>query len=149
MDLGLISGGAGGLSLALTANRMAAGAFFTLSGYHKLFNKARHASVTATLAGDGIPEVKVMQWFVPSVEFAGGLGVLFGFLAPVAALGLIGICLVATLVDGLKRIPAWKPLDRADYCDDVLYLPEVLYCIMLALVVAGGAGPLSIDALVF
>lgn len=147
MDYSIISNGTGALDLALTANRVAVGLFFAISGYHKLFNAKRHASITATLQGDGVPEVKVMQWFVPSVEFFGGLGVLVGLLAPLAALGLIAICTVATLVDGLKRIPGWSPLDRADYADDVLYLPEVLYVLMLVLVVTGGAGPWSLDAL--
>jgi uncharacterized membrane protein YphA (DoxX/SURF4 family) len=88
-----------------------------------------------------------MQWFVPGVEFLGGLGVAFGFLTPLAALGLATICLVAAYADGITRIEAWGAIDRADVIDDVLYLPEVLYILLLALFVANGAGPFSLDAI--
>lgn len=133
--------------IAFTALRAATGSFFVLSGYHKLFNKARHASLTGTLKADGIPAVWAMQWFVPAVEFLGGLGVTTGTLTPLAALGLLAICTVATCTDGLGRIAAWSPIDRADYVDDVLYLPEVIYAAILAYIVAHGAGPWSVDAI--
>jgi hypothetical protein len=35
---------------ALTLNRVAIGVFFAISGYHKLFNAARHATLTSTRA---------------------------------------------------------------------------------------------------
>lgn len=126
--------------------RVATGAFFVISGYHKLFNATRHATFLKTLEACGVPFLPVMQWFVPSVEFLGGLGVTLGFLTPLSALGLIVICLVATCTDGMKRIHAWQPLDRADRVDDVLYLPEVLYIVLLSLCLVGG-GPISLDSL--
>ena len=73
---------------------------------------------------------------------------LFGFLTPLAALGLIAICVVATCTDGLKRIRSWQPLDKADAVDDLLYLPEFIYVILLSFFVAAGAGPLSLDAII-
>lgn len=130
---------------AYTGLRAATGTFFVLSGFHKLTNKARHAGLVSTLTTDGIPAVRFMQWFVPAVEFSAGLGVTFGALTSIAAAGLFVICTVATLTDGLKRIPAWKPIDRADYADDVLYLPEVIYAAVLALIVAHGGDVLSLD----
>lgn len=141
--------GLGGLPAILTVNRVAVGCFFALSGYHKLFNKTRHASMLATLEADHIPEPRANAWFVSSVEFLGGLGVIAGLLAPLAALGLLTISMVATCTDGLRRIPGYAPLDKGDYACDVLYLPEVLYCIMLAAVIAAGAGPYSLDALLW
>ena len=87
-----------------------------------------------------------MQWFVPGVEFLAGLGVAFGFLTPLAALGLATICLVAVYADGINRVKGWGAIDKADVIDDVLYLPEVLYVMLLGLFVANGAGPFSIDA---
>jgi putative oxidoreductase len=86
-----------------------------------------------------------MQWLVPGVEFSAGLGVASGTLTPLAAAGLIAICVVATCTDGLKRIAAWSPLDRGDYADDVLYLPEVLYALILLYVAFHGAGTYSVD----
>ncbi len=35
-------------------------------------------------------------------------------------------------------------LDKADWLDDVLYLPEVLYCFMALVIVLAGPGPLAL-----
>jgi putative oxidoreductase len=128
--------------------RIATGLFFALSGFHKLFNRARHRTLVDTLTACGVPCVPAMQWFVPSVELSAGLGLALGFLTPLAALGLIAICVVATCTDGLKRIRSWQPLDKADAVDDLLYLPEFIYVILLSFFVAAGAGPLSLDAVI-
>ena len=40
------------------------------------------------------------------------------------------------------------PIDRADYLDDVLFLPDVLYLVMLVVVVLAGQGPLRLDSIV-
>jgi hypothetical protein len=68
----LITHGAQAPSAALTLNRVALGAFFAISGYHKLFNASRHATLTRTLQDDGVHAVPIMQWLLPSVEFGGG-----------------------------------------------------------------------------
>ena len=128
--------------------RIATGVFFTLSGFHKLFNRARHQTMIDTLKGFNVPWVSVMQWFVPGVEFSAGLAVAFGFLTPLAALGLIAICIGAICTDGLARIRSWQPIDKADAVDDFLYLPEFVYVILLSFFVAVGAGPLSLDAII-
>jgi putative oxidoreductase len=138
--------GVGGASLTYAGARIATGVFFVFSGYHKLTNPSRRAAFIATLEACDIPFIKVMQWFVPGVEFLGGLGVAFGFLTPLAALGLATICLVAACTDGMPRVRASGAIDKVDAIDDVLYLPEVLYMLMLALFVANGAGPFSLDA---
>jgi uncharacterized membrane protein YphA (DoxX/SURF4 family) len=88
------------------------------------------------------------QWWVPTVEFGAGFAVVIGFLAPLAALGLLFIIIVAIATSGRQRINAYKPIDRADRIDDWLYLPEILYAFMLIMVVSAGAGPYSLDALV-
>ena len=71
---------------------------------------------------------------------------LTGMLAPLAALGLLMICLVAVHTSGKRRVISSMPIDRADYVDDVLYLPEVLYLVMLVVVVLAGPGPLRLDS---
>jgi putative oxidoreductase len=139
--------GAGSTVLVYLGVRVATGAFFVFSGYHKLTNAERRMTFIGTLQSCGIPFIPVMQWFVPGVEFLGGLGVAFGFLTPLAALGLAVICVVAACADGLRRVRTWGAIDRADVIDDVLYLPEVLYVLLLALFVANGAGPFSLDAI--
>ncbi len=145
----LILQGAGGLDLILTAMRVAVGTFFAISGYHKLFNATRRKTFIATMRADGIPMLEFNIWFVPGVELMAGLGVAVGLLTVLSATGLLAICAVAFVVDGIKTIARYEPLDLADWLDDALYLPETLYCLMLAIFIAGGGGFLSIDGLLF
>jgi uncharacterized membrane protein YphA (DoxX/SURF4 family) len=140
--------GFGWTDLAITLNRIAVGAFFMLSGYHKLFNAERHRTVVDELKALGVPAVGFNQWWVPLVEFSAGAAVLIGLLAPLAALGLLVIILVAMATSGRQRIKLYKPIDEADRIDDWLYLPETLYAFMLIIVVSAGAGPYSLDALI-
>jgi uncharacterized membrane protein YphA (DoxX/SURF4 family) len=144
----ILFNGVGWTDLAMTLNRIAVGAFFMLSGYHKLFNAERHRSVVDELKALGIHAVGFNQWWVPLVEFSAGAAVFIGLLAPLAALGLLVLILVATVTSGPQRIKVYKPIDEADRIDDWLYLPEVLYAFMLILVVSAGAGPYSVDALI-
>ncbi len=146
MDLLFV--GAGGTDLAITLSRIAVGAFFMLSGYHKLFNAERHRAITDELKALGVPALGFNQWWVPSVEFAAGGGVLIGLLAPLAALGLLVIIVVAMATSGRQRIKLYNPIDEADRIDDWLYLPETLYAFMLIIVVSAGAGPYSLDAMI-
>jgi putative oxidoreductase len=132
----------------ITLNRVALGTFFAISGYLKLFNAARHATLTRTLQDAGVRAVPVMQWVVPGVEFSAGCALIIGLLSVVAAFGLFVICLFAFKLDAIRRIDAWMPINRADWIGDVLYLPEALYCIGLAVVVLGGPGPWSLDAVI-
>ena len=144
----LLFGGLGWTDLAITLNRIAVGAFFMLSGYHKLFNAERHRTVVDELKALGIPAVGFNQWWLPSVEFTGGAGVLVGLLAPLAALGLLVLILVAMATSGVQRVKSYMPIDRGDRIDDWLYLPETLYAVMLTVVVSAGAGPYSLDAVI-
>jgi len=144
----ILFNGVGWTDLALALNRIAVGTFFMLSGYHKLFNAERHRTVVEEFKALGIHAVGFNQWWVPLVEFAAGGAVVVGLLAPLAALGLLFLILVAIVTSGPQRIKLYKPIDEADRIDDWLYLPEVLYVFMLIVVVSAGAGPYSLDALV-
>jgi len=73
---------------------------------------------------------------------------LIGLLAPLAALGLLVIILVAIVTTGRQRIKVYKPIDEVDRIDDWLYLPETLYAFMLIMIISAGAGPYSFDALI-
>jgi uncharacterized membrane protein YphA (DoxX/SURF4 family) len=139
--------GIGGALPAIAAMRFALGSFFVLSGFHKLTNKERHKTFVETLRVLGIPYINIFQWFVPGVEFLGGLGVAVGFLTPLAALGLLVICAVALVTSSPTVIASYKPIDRADRVDDWLYQPELIYALMLIYFIAAGAGPVSVDQL--
>jgi uncharacterized membrane protein YphA (DoxX/SURF4 family) len=141
--------GVGWMDIAMTLNRIAVGAFFFLSGFHKLFNAERHRTFVDELKSLGVHAVGFNQWWVPLVEFSAGGAVVIGLLSPLAALGLLVIILVAIVTSGRQRLELYKPIDEADRIDDWLYLPEVLYAFMLIVVVSGGAGPYSFDALIW
>jgi len=140
--------GVGWTDIALTLDRVAVGMFFMFSGYHKLFNAQRHRAFVEELTSLHVAALWINQWWVPSVEFAGGSAVVIGLLTPLAALGLLAIVLVASFTSGRLRIAGYQPIDRADRIDDWLYLPEVLYAFMLILFVSAGAGPFSLDAVI-
>jgi uncharacterized membrane protein YphA (DoxX/SURF4 family) len=140
--------GVGWTDIALTLIRVAVGMFFMFSGYHKLFNAERHRVFVDELTSLHVAAIRINQWWVPSVEFAGGTAVFIGFLTPLAALGLLAIVLVASVTSGRLRIEGYQPIDRADRIDDWLYLPEVLYAFMLIMFVSAGAGPYSLDAVI-
>lgn len=138
--------GLGAFDVAALADRLALGTFFAISGYHKLFNTTRRASLATTFKADGCYSPFTM-FAVPLGELLGGVALVVGLLTPVAALGLILICSGACLLDGIKRVREWGPLDAADRVDDFLYLPELLYVIMLSFLVLAGPGKWSVDAL--
>ena len=141
--------GLGWTDIALTLNRVAVGLFFMFSGYHKLFNTERHRQFADELRSLHVPAVGINQWRVPLVEFSAGSAVVVGLVAPLAALGLLVVILVANATSGRAQINALKPIDRADRIDDWLYLPETLYAVMLIVIILAGAGPYSLDAAVW
>jgi putative oxidoreductase len=145
----ILFNGVGWTDIALTLNRIAVGMFFMLSGYHKLFKPERHRVFADELKELGAHAVGFNQWWVPTVEFSAGCAVVIGLLAPLAALGLFVIILVAIATSGRRRIKDYKPVDEADRIDDWLNLPEVLYAFMLIVVVSAGAGPYSLDAFIW
>jgi uncharacterized membrane protein YphA (DoxX/SURF4 family) len=142
----ILFNGVGWTDIAFTLNRIAVGMFFTFSGYHKLFNADRHRLFAEELRSLHVRAVGINQWWVPLVEFSAGAAVVIGLFAPLAALGLLVIILVASATSGRERIKTYKPIDRADGIDDWLYLPETLYAFMLIMVISAGAGPYGLDA---
>jgi len=145
-DATILVTGLGNTDVASAILRVALGGFFTISGYHKLFNPARRASLAETLKTDGVYS-PAMMWMVPLGEFLGGLGVLFGALTLPAAFGLILICAGVLVLEGGKRIRDWQPLNPADWAADWMYLPEALYVVGLIVLILIGPGAWSIDAL--
>ena len=144
MVIDILFKGVGWADIAFTLDRVAVGMFFMFSGYHKLFNPERHRVFADELKELGVHAVGFNQWWVPTVEFAAGFAVVIGFLAPLAALGLLFISFVAIATTGPQRIRLSKPIDKADRIDDWLYLPEILYVFMLITVVSAGAGPTAL-----
>lgn len=137
------------IDVPLAAVRIAAGLFFAISGYNKLFNEGRHARLTKTLIDDHIPWIGFMQWWVPVWELAAGVMLALGFLTPFAAFVLSIICVVACRCESKAKVESYNPINAADRVDDWLYLPEILYLCILSLSLFGGGGDYSLDAAIF
>jgi putative oxidoreductase len=131
--------------VALFVTRATVGIFFAISGFNKLFNPARHQSLVNNLTGNHIPDVKLMQWFVPFWEFTGGLMLAIGLATVFSAGVLLIICLVACECESAKRVEAYKPINAGDKVADYLYLQEILYMALLAVNVLAGSGKYSVD----
>jgi len=130
---------------ALAIVRVSIGGFFALSGYNKLFNPGRHQSLLATLSKNHIPCLPLMQWWVPGWEFTGGLLLVAGLFSAFAAMVLSIICVVAICCEARGRVDAYQPINKGDRIADYLYLPEVLYLILLTVTVLAGTGQYSLD----
>lgn len=141
--------GIAGPDEAMFALRVGVGSFFAASGYNKLTNKARHAALVATLKEDKVPLIGFNQWWVPGNELLGGIAVAIGLATPFAAAVLLILITVACICEAKKRVDAYKPINGVDRYADYLYLPEVLYAVVLAAILAAGAGKYSVDALLF
>lgn len=136
-------------NFALAVTRVAVGAFFFFSGYHKLFNRERHAGLVDTFRRDRVPFITFNQWWVPFWEFIGGAMVALGLFTAWSAGVLAVICIVACICEAREKVDSYKPIDVCDRIDDYLYLPEVLYVVLLTSVVFAGPGQFSLDALLW
>lgn len=150
MDLLTIAAHGFGLhDVALALVRIAVGVFFAISGFHKLFNKIRHQHLVQTLIADNVPAVRFNQWWVPGWEFVAGSMLAVGLLTAFSASVLAIVCIVACICEARERVAKYQPIDMADTIDDYLYLPEVLYLVMLAVSIFAGTGKYSLDAILF
>lgn len=131
----------------LSLNRIVLGVAFSITGYHKCCSPERHAVFVKTVQEcvPNLPGLPGSAWFICSVELLGGLALVVGLLSPLAALGLLVVTTVAVCTNAVKRIPSQEPEDKADWVFYFLYLPEVLWTVMLLVVIVGGPGKLSLD----
>src|SRR5262245_50126672 len=89
-----------------------------------------------------IPFPHVSALFASLVEFACGAGLVLGLLTSLCALVLAVDMIVAVATNSIEAsgVLAWL--------DDFLYLPEVLYVIILVWLIFSGPGRYSIDGLI-
>jgi putative oxidoreductase len=118
--------------------RLVVGLLFFLSGRGKLFVPERLAA--------GIPFASINAIFVSTVEFVFGLLLILGALTPFACIMLGGVMVVAIATSAIKNIKTPPPLG---WLLEFLYLPEVLYLVILFWLFLSGPGWLSVDRFVF
>lgn len=129
--------------------RGSVGVFFAISGGNKLFVPERHLSLRRNLAKNRIPCVEGMVWWVAGWEFLAGIMLALGLFTAFSATVLLIICLVACSCEAAHKVAAYKPINKWDHAADYLYLPEVLYTIMLVAALVHGTGAYSLDRLLW
>ncbi len=123
--------------------RVSLGVFFAISGGNKLFVPSRTRQMYETLAGAGIPSPHFMTYFVSSVEFISGCLLVIGLLTSLCCAALIIQMIVAIATVQSATIPAG--LSFLNWLDDLLYLPEAMYIIILIWLICSGPGSISVD----
>jgi putative oxidoreductase len=131
--------------MAVTAARVLIGVFFCISGGTKLFAKAQFGVLEKTMIGIRVPFPHATALFVASVEFLCGGGLALGLLTPLCAAMLTGDMIVAIATVSIHTIRA---NDFLTWLDDFLYLPEVLYVLILVWLIFSGPGRYSIDGVI-
>jgi uncharacterized membrane protein YphA (DoxX/SURF4 family) len=126
--------------------RLSVGTLFALSGSGKLFVPSRRDEMLRTLRDAGIPAPGMNAILVSSVEFLFGILLVMGFLTPLCCLMLSGVMVVALVTSLLPRIEAPS---LASWLGSVLYLPEVLYLVILVWLFLSGPGWCSVDYLMW
>ena len=131
--------------MPVTAARVLIGIFFCISGGTKLFVKAQFAVLEQTMAQSHIPFPHANALFVATAEFACGAGLALGLLTPLCAAMLTGDMIVAIATNRIHSIQATGVLA---WLDEFLYLPEVLYVLILVWLIFSGPGRYSVDGLI-
>jgi putative oxidoreductase len=131
--------------LGILLARIAVGLLFFLSGRGKLFLRERRQQMRETLAATKIPFPDFNAVFVSTVEFVFGFLLILGAFTPVACVMLGGVMVVAIATTATRNIKA-PPL--LGWLSEFLYLPEVLYLVILFWIFLSGPGWLSVDHLI-
>ena len=125
--------------------RLSVGLLFAISGGSKLFAPARRDEMRRTITAAGLPSPASSAVLISSVEFIAGIFLVLGFLTPLCCLLLIGNMLGALCT---TVIPGMKSSSVLDWLGEFLYLPEVLYVVILVWLLLSGPGWLGLDHLI-
>jgi putative oxidoreductase len=122
--------------------RLTVGGLFFLSGRRKLFTRAGGLQMRETLQKASVPFPKQTAVAVSTVEFVCGGLLLLGALTPLACVLLASVMGVALATTQLRTLHATS---TAAWLSAALYLPEVLYLVLLLWLFFSGPGWLSVD----
>src|SRR5437870_10244396 len=124
--------------------RVAVGLLFFLSGRGKLFLPERREQMRQTLIEAHVPFPYFNAVFVSAVEFVCGLLLILGALTPLACALLACVMIMAIAMIAVRNVKASSPLN---WLSEFLYLPEVLYLVILIWLFFSGPGWFSVDDL--
>lgn len=130
--------------VAIFLARAVVGLLFFLSGRAKLFMPGRLEEMRQTLVKAHVAFPEFNAAFVSTVEFVCGLLLVLGAMTPLASALLAGVMIVAIATTAIRNIKASSQLE---WLAGFLYLPEVLYLVILFWLFFSGPGWLSIDYL--
>src|SRR6266576_3423198 len=114
--------------IGILVARVIVGLLFFLSGRGKLFVPERREQMRQTLIEAHVPFPEFNAVFVSAVEFVCGLLLILGALTPVACALLACVMITAITTTAIRNVKASSPLN---WLSEFLYLPEVLYLVIL------------------
>ena len=132
-------------SIGILVARLAVGLLFFLSGRGKLFVPERREQMRETLVEARVPFPEFNTLLVSTVEFVFGFFLILGALTPIACAMLGCLMIVAIATTAIRNINAASPLG---WLSEFLYLPEVLYLVILFWLFLSGPGWFSADYLI-
>ena len=124
--------------------RIAVGTLLFLSGRAKFFVRERCEEMQQTLVKAHVPFPKFNAVFVSTVEFVCGLLLVLGAVMPLASALLAVLMIVAIATIAIRNV---KGTSAVEWLAAFLYLPEVLYLVILIWLFFSGPGWLSVDHL--
>jgi putative oxidoreductase len=130
--------------IGILVARVAVGTLFFLSGRAKLFVRELRDQMRQTLIEGHVPFPNFNAVFVSAVECVCGLLLVLGALTPLASALLAVVMVLAILTTAIRNIKATSP---AAWLAAFLYLPEVLYLVILIWLFFSGPGWVSVDHL--
>lgn len=130
--------------LGILLARLAVGLLFFLSGRSKLFVSERREQMRQTLIEAHVPFPEFNAVFVSTVEFFFGFLLIVGALTQIACVMLGGVMIVAIATTAIRNVKAMSP---PGWLSEFLYLPEVLYLVILFWLFLSGPGWISVDRL--
>jgi putative oxidoreductase len=132
--------------LGILVARLAVGLLFFLSGRAKLFVPERRKQMRQTLIEAHVPFPDFNALFVSTMEFVGGMSLILGAITPLACAMLGGVMILGIATTAIRNI---KATSLGGWLSEFLYLPEVLYLVILLWLLLAGPGWLSVDHLMF
>ena len=129
--------------------RLIVGYGFMEHGFAKLLRGPE--SFATILHAIDVPMPHMMAWATIAIEVLGGLAVLLGAFIPLVSVPMAVVLLVAIftvhLPNGFSSIKLVAVTAAGAQFGQPGYETDLLYLACLAALVAGGAGPLSVDGL--
>jgi putative oxidoreductase len=124
--------------------RLFVGLLFFLSGRGKLFVPARREQMREAMRHAGLPQPELAATVTSLMELVGGAMLCLGVLTPISCM-MLTVVMMGALVT--TQVPAIKAASAGEWLGEFLYLPEVLYIVILIWLFFAGPGWLSLDHL--